>query len=100
MNDLPVLAIGSKNYSSWSLRPWLFLRKVEFAFQERIVHFDAADYKDQIARLSPSGRVPALQIDGAVICDSLAICASRVPWRARWRHRCTQASQPCASNAR
>jgi glutathione S-transferase len=75
MNDLPVLAIGSKNYSSWSLRPWLFLRKVDFAFQERIVHFDAVDYKDQIARLSPSGRVPALQIDGAVICDSLAICA-------------------------
>jgi glutathione S-transferase len=75
MNDLPVLAIGSKNYSSWSLRPWLFLRKVDFAFQERIVHFDAADYRDQIARLSPSGRVPALQIDGAVICDSLAICA-------------------------
>ena len=70
----PLLVLGSKNYSSWSLRPWLFLRKVGFDFREEIIHFDAADYQMQIARRSPSRRVPLL-IDGeARIWDSLAIC--------------------------
>jgi glutathione S-transferase len=70
----PLLVIGSKNYSSWSLRPWLFLRKVGFEFQERVIHFDAADYRAQIAAFSPSARVPLL-IDGELkIWDSLAIC--------------------------
>jgi glutathione S-transferase len=66
--------IGSKNYSSWSLRPWLFLRKVAFQFVEQIVHFDGADYQAQIAALSPSKRVPLLIDDGVKIWDSLAIC--------------------------
>jgi glutathione S-transferase len=70
----PLLVIGSKNYSSWSLRPWLFLRKVGFEFQERVIHFAAADYRAQIASHSPSARVPLL-IDGELkIWDSLAIC--------------------------
>ncbi len=54
------LLIGSKNYSSWSLRPWLFLRKVGFEFTEQIVHFDESGYQAQIAALSPSRRVPLL----------------------------------------
>jgi glutathione S-transferase len=70
----PQLVIGSKNYSSWSLRPWLFLRKVGFEFQERLVYFDAADYRAQISAYSPSARLPLL-IDGELkIWDSLAIC--------------------------
>jgi glutathione S-transferase len=74
MKDIPVLVLGSKNYSSWSLRPWLFLRKAGMDFRERIIHFDAADYREQIAALSPSGRVPLL-IEGKLeIWDSLAIC--------------------------
>jgi glutathione S-transferase len=72
--SLPLLVIGSKNYSSWSLRPWLFLRKVGFEFQERVVHFDAPDYRAQIAAYSPSERVPLLIDDGLKIWDSLAIC--------------------------
>jgi glutathione S-transferase len=68
------LLIGSKNYSSWSLRPWLFLRKVDLPFVEQIVHFDAAGYQAQIAALSPSKRVPVLIEDGIKIWDSLAIC--------------------------
>ena len=68
------LLIGSKNYSSWSLRPWLFLRKVDFEFVEQIVHFDAAGYQARIAALSPSKRVPLLIDDGLKIWDSLAIC--------------------------
>jgi glutathione S-transferase len=71
---MSTLLIGSKNYSSWSLRPWLFLRKVDFAFVEQIVHFDAAGYQAQIAALSPSKRVPLLIDDGLKIWDSLAIC--------------------------
>ena len=72
--NTPLLVMGSKNYSSWSLRPWAFLRKVGFEFREQVVHFDAPDYQAQIAAFSPSRRVPVL-IDGEnVICDSLAIC--------------------------
>jgi glutathione S-transferase len=68
------LLIGSKNYSSWSLRPWLFLRKMAFEFTEQIVHFDAGGYQAQIAALSPSRRVPLLIDEGVKIWDSLAIC--------------------------
>lgn len=72
---MSVLLIGSKNYSSWSLRPWLFLRKAGFEFREQLIYFDDSDYQAQIAALSPSRRVPLL-IDGAgvKIWDSLAIC--------------------------
>jgi len=70
----PVLLIGSKNYSSWSLRPWLFLRKAGFEFREQIVYFDESDYQAQIAALSPSRRVPLLIDEGFKIWDSLAIC--------------------------
>ena len=74
MGNSPLLVIGSKNYSSWSLRPWLFLRKVGFDFREQLVYFDAADYQAQIAAVSPSRRVPLLIDDGVKIWDSLAIC--------------------------
>jgi glutathione S-transferase len=69
-----ILLIGSKNYSSWSLRPWLFLRKAGFKFEEQLVYFDAADYQAQIAALSPSRRVPLLIDGGFEVWDSLAIC--------------------------
>ena len=70
----PVLVIGSKNYSSWSLRPWLFLRKCGFKFRERIIHFDGAEYQREIAAISPSRRVPLLMVGSNKIWDSLAIC--------------------------
>jgi glutathione S-transferase len=69
-----VLLIGSKNYSSWSLRPWLFLRKAGYRFQEQLIYFDEPDYQAQIAALSPSSRVPLLIAGGLKIWDSLAIC--------------------------
>jgi glutathione S-transferase len=71
---MSTLLIGSKNYSSWSLRPWLFLRKTGFEFDEQIVYLDADDYQQQIAALSPSRRVPLLIDGGVKIWDSLAIC--------------------------
>ncbi len=71
---MPLLVIGSKNYSSWSLRPWLFLRKVGFEFTERVIAFDAPGYQREIALLSPSGKVPLLVLGDNKIWDSLAIC--------------------------
>jgi glutathione S-transferase len=74
----PILYIGNKNYSSWSMRPWLALNWGGIAFQERIIPLGGEGYgkskiKDVLA-VSPSGRVPALHLDGAVINDSLSIC--------------------------
>ena len=74
----PILVIGSKNYSSWSLRPWLFLRKTGFKFRERIIHFDGAEYQREIAAISPSKRVPLLLVGNNKIWDSLAICEHAV----------------------
>jgi glutathione S-transferase len=71
---MPILVLGSKNYSSWSLRPWLFLRKVGFEFTERVIAFDAPGYQREIAQISPSGRVPLLILGDNKIWDSLAIC--------------------------
>src|SRR5208283_133704 len=71
-NGAPLLVLGSKNYSSWSLRPWLFLRKVGFEFQEQVIHFDAIDYQAQIAAHSPSRCVPLLIAGGAKVWDSIA----------------------------
>src|SRR5277367_2956327 len=69
-----LLIIGSKNYSSWSLRPWLFLRKVGFEFREQIIYFDDPGLQAQIAAVSPSGRIPVAVDGDTKIWDSLAIC--------------------------
>ncbi|MBY0422092.1 MAG: glutathione S-transferase N-terminal domain-containing protein, partial [Parvularculaceae bacterium] len=68
---------GVRNYSSWSLRPWLALKWAGIAFEERFVDLDQDGYgrsavKDVLA-VSPSGKVPALHVDGVVLWDSLAI---------------------------
>jgi glutathione S-transferase len=73
------LYIGNKNYSSWSMRPWLALKWAGIAFQEDVRRLGAdPGYGQQktahILAVSPSGRVPALHVDGMVINDSLAIC--------------------------
>ena len=59
------LVIGNKNYSSWSMRPWLLMKQMEIPFEEVQVWLDTPDTVADIARYSPSGRVPAL-IDGEV----------------------------------
>ncbi|HEX3913913.1 MAG TPA: glutathione S-transferase family protein [Steroidobacteraceae bacterium] len=71
---MSTLLIGTKNYSSWSLRPWLFLRKVAFEFEEQMIYLDESGYQARIAASSPSRRVPLLIDDGLKIWDSLAIC--------------------------
>src|SRR5262249_23570099 len=74
----PTLYIGNKNYSSWSMRPWLALTWGGVALEERVLELGMQGYgKSKIAAIlaiSPSGRVPALHLDGVVIHDSLAIC--------------------------
>ena len=67
------LVIGDKNYSSWSLRPWLALKACGVPFEEKRVWLRQADSKAEIFRHSPSGKVPALKTDIGIICDSLAI---------------------------
>src|SRR5262245_43393092 len=67
------LVIGNKNGSSWSLRPWLAMRRAGIPFDEINIDLRAPDAKAQILKHSPSGKVPALLAGGRVIWDSLAI---------------------------
>ena len=60
MNALLTLVIANKNYSSWSMRPWVLLRGRGIEFRERMLKFDSAEWRDHIVRLSPSGLVPVL----------------------------------------
>ena len=68
-----VLVIGTKNYSSWSLRPWLLLKHLGLEFAERQYHFGTPEFEREIPRLSPSRMVPVLLHDDARIWESLAI---------------------------
>ena len=74
MTSSPTLVIGSKNYSSWSLRAWLLLRQFDVDFIEIKLPLDTPEFYARIGDYSPAGRVPVL-IDGEVrVWDSLAIC--------------------------
>lgn len=68
------LVIGNKNYSSWSLRPWLLLRHAGVAFDEVRLPLDTPEFHARIGDWSPTGRVPVLHDQGLVVWDSLAIC--------------------------
>jgi glutathione S-transferase len=82
------LVIGNKNYSSWSMRPWLALRAADIAFKEVMIplYGSAAD-KQRILDVTGSGKVPAL-VDGDItVWDSLAIIeyvAERFPEAGLW----------------
>ena len=68
----PLLIIGNKNYSSWSLRPWLALKVGGVDFDEKMVPLFEDDWAERKAEL-PSGTVPVLEHDGNVIWETLAI---------------------------
>ncbi|WP_269790203.1 glutathione S-transferase family protein [Stenotrophomonas sp. Iso1] len=70
----PVLVIGNKNYSSWSLRSWLLLRHFGVDFDEVRLALDTPEFVAEIGRYSPSGKVPALHDGEVQVWDSLAIC--------------------------
>lgn len=72
--DSYTLYIGNKNYSSWSVRPWLLLRQAGIPFTEHVIPLFLPGSAEKIAALSPSGKVPLLQHRDLQIWDSLAIC--------------------------
>ncbi len=86
------LLIGNKNYSSWSMRPWVLLTEFDIPFEEVMARFDSfsADsrFKATVATLSPAGKVPILVLDdGFAVWDTLAIAeylAEAHPGKALW----------------
>ena len=67
------LVIGNKNYSSWSLRPWLLMRVLDLPFEELLIPLYGRDSKPKLLAETPSGKVPALHDGALVLWDSLAI---------------------------
>jgi glutathione S-transferase len=85
------LYIGNKNYSSWSMRPWVLLRQAGIPFEEVMVRFDsfASDsaFKRSLRGVNPVGKVPVLVDNGFAVWDTLAIAeylAERFPEHTRW----------------
>ncbi len=85
------LYIGNKNYSSWSMRPWVLLTQAGIAFQEVKIRFDSfgadSTFKAELARHSPAGKVPVLVDDDFAIWDTLAIAeylAEKFPEKQLW----------------
>jgi glutathione S-transferase len=68
------LVIGNKNYSSWSMRPWVVMKAFGIPFEEVMILLNCPDTTQKISEFSLSGRVPVLISDDLVIWDSLAIC--------------------------
>ncbi|NCN72033.1 MAG: glutathione S-transferase family protein [Rhodoferax sp.] len=87
------LYIGNKNYSSWSMRPWVLLTQAGMAFEEVMVRFDAftpeSKFKTTLKTVSPTGKVPVLVDDDLVVWDTLAIAeylAEKFPECELWPH--------------
>lgn len=85
------LVIGNKNYSSWSMRPWVLMAQLGIPFDERKLRFDFgapdAVFHQQVGAVSPAGRVPVLVDEGFAVWDSLAIVEylhERYPARGVW----------------
>lgn len=82
-----ILAIGNKNFSSWSLRPWVLMKHFGLSFEEVLIPLDMPETSAQIARHSPSGRIPALHDGSCDVWESLAIMeylAEKNPGRGFW----------------
>ncbi len=81
------LVIGNKNYSSWSMRPWVLLRQAGIPFEEVQLKFNADARAQGVEAYSPTGLVPVLMASGAPIWDTLAICetvAEMYPQQGLW----------------
>lgn len=68
------LAVANKNYSSWSMRPWVLLREAGIPFEEISLRFSDEGRIPGVERYSPSGQVPVLLVDDEPVWESLAIC--------------------------
>ena len=67
------LIIGNKNYSSWSLRPWIAMKVMEIPFKETMAQLNFENHNHHLLEHSPSQKVPVLKHDDLVVWDSLAI---------------------------
>lgn len=67
------LYIANKNYSSWSLRPWLLMRELAIPFEERLMPFATGSNRDRFRQFSPNAKVPCLHDGATIVWDSLAI---------------------------
>jgi glutathione S-transferase len=100
------LYIGNKNYSSWSMRPWVLMKQAGIPFDEVKVRFDSFDpqstFKQSLRGVSPTGKVPVLQDGDLVVWDTLAIAeylAESFPDKQLWpadRHARARARSVCA----
>jgi glutathione S-transferase len=73
MSEL-LLTMGNKNYSSWSLRPWILLKHLGLDFSERVLPLDTPEFRRDVPGVSPTRRVPVLNDGALTVWDSLAIC--------------------------
>jgi glutathione S-transferase len=81
------LLIGNKNYSSWSLRPWIAMKVAGIAFAEQVISLDASDFKARVGQISATGKVPALADGQTQVWESLAILeylAEKFPQARLW----------------
>ena len=85
------LYIGNKNYSSWSMRPWVLMRNAGIAFDEILLRFDSMEpgssFKTAISKISPTGKVPCFVDGDLVVWDTLAIAetvAEKFPLKPLW----------------
>lgn len=86
------LYIGNKNYSSWSLRPWVLMKQAGIAFEERKIrfgnlHHPESEFKRAALQINPAGQVPVLVDEGFAVWDTLAIIEylhERFPQRGVW----------------
>jgi glutathione S-transferase len=82
-----LLLIGNKNYSSWSLRPWIAMKVAGIAFAEQVISLDAADFSERVRKISGTGKVPALTDGETQVWESLAILeylAEKFPQARLW----------------
>lgn len=85
------LYIGNKNYSSWSMRPWVLMKQAAIAFSEVLIRIDSFEtnsaFKRSLQGISPIGKVPVLVDRGFIVWDTLAIAeylAERFPEKQLW----------------
>ena len=84
------LVIGNKNYSSWSMRPWVLMRQLGIPFEELKLRFDFAEhspFRQALGRFSPAGKVPVLVDEGFAVWDTMAITETlheRFPGHGIW----------------
>lgn len=81
------LLIGNRNYSTWSLRPWLVLRHFDLPFEDEVLMLSGPKWRETLAERSPTGKVPVLLDDGLVLPETIAIIeylAEQFPDKGIW----------------